>query len=84
LLFLKCKRTSFELSNAKSVHALTRIILGRPGFMEIVASGGGTPYAVYSNPFAFRTVWAAGEERNVISALAASVSLLPVTMPGAN
>jgi hypothetical protein len=29
--------------------------------------------ALYSNPFAFRTVWAAGEERNVTSALAASV-----------
>jgi len=41
----------------------------------IVASGGepcGTPHACYSNPFAFRTVLAAGEERNVTSALAAS------------
>ena len=32
-----------------------------------------TPLLFYSNPFAFRTVWAAGEERNVTSALAASV-----------
>ena len=29
--------------------------------------------AIHSKPFAFRTVWAAGEERNVTSALAASV-----------
>ena len=46
------------------------------GIYGIVASGGepcGTPDALYSNPFAFRTVWAAGEERNVTSALAASV-----------
>ena len=33
----------------------------------------GRPHALYSNPFAFRTVWAAGEERNVTSALAASI-----------
>ena len=33
----------------------------------------GTPHAPYSKPFAFRTVWAGGEERNVTSALAASV-----------
>jgi hypothetical protein len=33
----------------------------------------GTPHALYSKPFAFRTVWAAGEERNVTSALPASV-----------
>jgi hypothetical protein len=42
----------------------------------IVASGGepcGTPHALYSKPFAFRTVWAAGEERNVTSAVPASV-----------
>ena len=30
-------------------------------------------HALHSNPFAFRTVWVAGEERNVISAIAASV-----------
>jgi hypothetical protein len=39
------------------------------GIYGIVASAGepcGTPDALYSNPFAFRTVWAAGEERNVI------------------
>ena len=48
----------------------------RIGIYGIVASGGepcGTQDALYSNPFAFRTVWAAGEERNVTSALAASV-----------
>ena len=32
----------------------------------------GTSLAVYSKPFAFRTAWAGGEERNVTSALAAS------------
>jgi hypothetical protein len=37
------------------------------------ASLAGTPHALYSKPFAFRTVWAAGEERNVTSALPASV-----------
>jgi hypothetical protein len=45
------------------------------GRYGLVASGGkpcGTPHALYSKPFAFRTVWAAGEERNVTSALAAS------------
>ncbi len=31
-----------------------------------------TPHTPYSKPFAFRTVWAGGEERNVTSALAAS------------
>ena len=39
-------------------------------------SGGapcGMPLALYSKPFALRTVWTAGEERNVTSALAASV-----------
>jgi len=33
----------------------------------------GTQHALYSNPFAFRAVWAAGEEKNVTSALPASV-----------
>jgi hypothetical protein len=43
------------------------------GFMDSGVEPCGTPHALYSNPFAFRTVWAAGEERNVTSALAASV-----------
>jgi len=46
------------------------------GIYGIVATGAslaGTPHALYSKPFAFRTVWAAGEERNVTSALPASV-----------
>jgi hypothetical protein len=33
----------------------------------------GQSVPLYSKPFAFRTVWAAGEERNVTSALPASV-----------
>jgi len=46
------------------------------GTYGIVARGGepcGTPHALHSKPFAFRTVWAAGEERNVTSARPASV-----------
>jgi len=39
---------------------------------------------LYSNPFAFRTAWEGGEERNVTSAVAASALLLPVTIPGVN
>ena len=65
----------------KSLSSSFRAEIGSPGYSRngiygIVASGGepcGTPHALYSNPFAFRTVWAAGEERNVTSALAASV-----------
>jgi len=48
----------------------------RNGIDGMVVSGGdpcSTLHAIYSKPFAFRKVWAAGEERNVTSALPASV-----------
>jgi hypothetical protein len=44
----------------------------------------GTQEVLYSNPFARKTVLAAGEVRNVTSAFAASAWLVPVTMPGEN
>src|SRR4051794_28519161 len=58
------------------------------GYLQVTGNRNSRPKGgatcSYSNPFAFKTVWAAGEVRNMTNILAASVWLLPVTMPGAN
>jgi hypothetical protein len=82
-LTVECQLRTHQRSKRRARGALLSVITlsygwhphSRNAIYVIVASGGelfGTPPALYSKPFAFRTVWAAGEERNVTNALAAS------------
>src|SRR5829696_978820 len=72
-LFHSFRAVTFSTASTHMRHGRNR---NRETGYGIAASGAGlcgTAATLYSNPFAFRTVWAAGEERNVTSALAASV-----------